>query len=1412
MNSKIKYRILASLILACLIVGGMAVWLLGTVDGAAWLLRTISKQAGAELKYSSIRGNLWNAIGMEGIEVQWQKGSAKCEKLFFLWHPLMVLTGNIAVDRLSLSNVLIQDDRPEDKKPLDLTWPKAKGLIARIDALIDKLEIKGMDYQRLKKTRIIITRASASVAWHRGKLSMDDMILDAPDVNIRGTVAAGFMRPSLEADLVFSPSSPLREIDRFLLKAALMPGRSTEQVNGQISINGMSGDVQRIDISGMIGVTKTSLNISDLHMTRRGRQGVLKGKGEMVFSDPVPQFQITVVAEHLDLSPEMKTSTDISGTLTGKGTLENYSGSLALSNEANKKHISGITVSFNGTQEGIHLQQIRAALLGGIITGQMQGSWGKGISLDSELQVRNINPAILAPEWTGSVNLNFSAKVTRTEKGDTEGELRGRILESRLRGRALTGEMQAGVRAQSFYVNKFLLKGKGFDLKAHGDLKKRLFFLANVTDLSGLIPDAAGQLFAEGWVSRNREQFSGSVSASGNEIAVGQMHMKKAEISAYFSEIEKSPVRLKAEIEGLAFKKLQFRSIKLQANGETSSHTMKISLLDSDSELLTELAGAYQKKMWHGKILRFSYKDTAGGMNLKSPAEVYVSDNTFSLSPLVMQGPRQEILSVKSEITMNPLSGYIQAGWDQLDIARVNQWLELIVIAGRASGNMHLSWTKGTLAEIRIRSMLSGSFSSRSKTQEVADARLQIEWRAQGLLASFSTEFSEGSQLTAMMTSSVPPYFGIPAQGEIRAGIKDFDLGLFAPFLPDHIELQGKGAANMLAKWANRDLLFLTGKADALGTVTSSGHQIIVKETSLNLETKGRKIISSLHLELANGGRVNGQFTFGIPPRLALPEQGILDAGWEDMNLVAFRSWFPEGLEVKGMLSGNMKGNLIPGGKFVLAGESVLSRGSVSRRTEKGQVSADIKTAAMEWAWNGDVFSGDINLSLSEHGKVAGQVALPIPAQVPLSVNREGPISIAIGADVREKGMLTSIFPGLVQDSHGAMQIKSQVHGTWKNPQFSGDFQLKDAGAYFFPTGIRLEDVAMQGHFERNIIAVDAFTAKSGDGSIEGSANIIMSDWDISRFEGTITGKEFRVLYLPELQAEINPQLKIEGSPEKLSIRGDIHVPELFVYGRETSATVEPSQDVVIVDAEERPDKKLPFALDVHMHVILGKKVFVKTEGIDARFEGDVYVSAKSQDNIEGKGLIYVAKGAYRRYGINLDVQRGRLVFGGLITRPNLDVLALRTVGDVKAGVKVTGTPQTPEVKLYSEPHMPDTDILSYIVLGHPMGEGKEQSSALLQASGALLSRGESVVLQEKLKQSIGVDVLDIQSGDGELSRSMLTIGKYLTPELFISYGQSLFGEGSVFRLRYSISKHWEVETQSGQAAGGDLYYKIDFK
>ena len=60
----------------------------------------------------------------------------------------------------------------------------------------------------------------------------------------------------------------------------------------------------------------------------------------------------------------------------------------------------------------------------------------------------------------------------------------GSLLESRLHGQALTGELRARHQNGESHIGSLLLKGKGFDISAAGDLSKRVVFDARVDDLA----------------------------------------------------------------------------------------------------------------------------------------------------------------------------------------------------------------------------------------------------------------------------------------------------------------------------------------------------------------------------------------------------------------------------------------------------------------------------------------------------------------------------------------------------------------------------------------------------------------------------------------------------------------------------------------------------------------------------------------------------------------------------------------------------------------------------------------------------------------------------------------------------------------------------------------------------------------
>lgn len=376
-----------------------------------------------------------------------------------------------------------------------------------------------------------------------------------------------------------------------------------------------------------------------------------------------------------------------------------------------------------------------------------------------------------------------------------------------------------------------------------------------------------------------------------------------------------------------------------------------------------------------------------------------------------------------------------------------------------------------------------------------------------------------------------------------------------------------------------------------------------------------------------------------------------------------------------------------------------------------------------------------------------------------------------------------------------------------------GRATLSRAAAYLPAAGIRLEEIELRAVLAGTAIRVETLKVRSGAGSLTGSATVNLEKWRIARYDAAVAGKDFLSLDLPEVRLLTSPDLSVEGTTRRLKVRGEIRVPEMEVRGRQRPPPVPRSGDVVIIDAKEPSRKTPPLSLDVSVKVVLEKHVLVKAQGVDARLEGGLTLQSDEKERMIARGEIRVAQGTYAVRGIRLTITRGSLLFAGTpVDRPTLDVRAVRTVGEVKAGVEVAGTLQRPIVKLYSEPPLDDTDILSYIVLGHPLGQQKEQAEPLMLAASALLPFGQSATLQDRLKRRFGFDVLEVKSAGGDAAGSVVTIGKYLNPRLYLSYGRSIFTGTNEYGVRYEFRKRWQLESKFGEEGGVDLFYKIEFR
>jgi len=525
-----------------------------------------------------------------------------------------------------------------------------------------------------------------------------------------------------------------------------------------------------------------------------------------------------------------------------------------------------------------------------------------------------------------------------------------------------------------------------------------------------------------------------------------------------------------------------------------------------------------------------------------------------------------------------------------------------------------------------------------------------------------------------------------------------------------------------------------------------------------------------------------------------------------------FRGWLPEGLSLEGVLSARTAGKLLPGKQLQLTAKADIARGVLRQQQKGGEIRADLRSATLSVDWHGQTLDGTVALELADTGHLKGSFRLPLPARLPLAMNPEGAVSGNLEGKVRENGTMSALFPGMIQESKGELEMKLRVGDTWKNPNLSGTLVLSRAGLYLPRAGIHLSDLKLAAHFERDRITVDSYSGRSGQGTINGTATVFLKDWKPASYQGTVRGNQFQFVYLPELQVQGSPRFDFTGNMEKVTVRGDLLISDLTVAGRETPPPIRPSEDVVVVDALRKKERPLPLDLDVKIKVAFGDRVYVKMAGIDARLDGTVDVTMTSLDDIRGKGEIRVVKGSYKAYGVNLEITKGRIYFtGGPISQPRLDIIALRTVKEISAGVIVVGSINRPIIRLYSEPAMADSDIMGYMVLGQPLSGDQGQVDAVMSAARLLLSASQSAGLNEQILNKFGIDSIGVEKDSSDITQSIVTVGKYLTPKLLISYGRSLFSATTYLKARYTFSERWEVETWTGTESGIDLFFKINF-
>ena len=483
--------------------------------------------------------------------------------------------------------------------------------------------------------------------------------------------------------------------------------------------------------------------------------------------------------------------------------------------------------------------------------------------------------------------------------------------------------------------------------------------------------------------------------------------------------------------------------------------------------------------------------------------------------------------------------------------------------------------------------------------------------------------------------------------------------------------------------------------------------------------------------------------------------------------------------------------------------DAVLSRRLVSGRIERTSIGSGTLTATA----TPDSINAEASLKAGEIGTLAGTLEIRRGARR----WQDMPVTGELRAQT-SKLDLVSVYVPDIDRAAGELTADAHLAGTVADPHLSGELDVAGGELDLYQTNLRLRQIGLTAHLTDEGLTFDG-TAQAGKGRVHAKGQLQWRD-SLPYGELHLDGENLRVVDIPEARIDASPKLDFKVAAREIDITGTVAVPYAKIVPTDLTGAVTASSDQVIV-GEESQNPADRFKVRTQITMTLGPDVNLDTLGLTGQLAGSITVRSGYDAITRATGELSVQKGEYAAYARKLEIQRGRLIFtGGPIDNPGIEIRAIKRYPDVTAGINVRGTLQQPRMSFFSDPSLPQSQIVSLILSGGGGGGSLQMMQAAstpqnqqATAANELLTQGGAILAQQ-LGSRIGLPDISLETDLN--NETSLVLGKYLSPRLYVSYGVGLTQQLNAIRLRYSLGDHWTIRSEAGQIRGADLVFSVE--
>jgi len=583
-------------------------------------------------------------------------------------------------------------------------------------------------------------------------------------------------------------------------------------------------------------------------------------------------------------------------------------------------------------------------------------------------------------------------------------------------------------------------------------------------------------------------------------------------------------------------------------------------------------------------------------------------------------------------------------------------------------------------------------------------------------------------------------------------------------------------------------------------------------------------------------------------------------AGWQislDANQLPLRT-------LARLLQNSAMGQVSPTG--TISFHTTLSKkpqqkltGDITLRLPPGELTLDDKKVDYQGGYakaaivSGNL-TGNFNFNLWEKSFLEGQIQLPAIDNI--SPQRLGTQTINLSINTRlVSPEIIELFTHEVSDLAGPIVGKMHLSRTLGNPLLEANITWQQGAITIPRLGISLDDIYLTAKSDRLGALHIRSVMRAGDGELllRGKSEVWQNTWQT---EITLNGKDATVMDTAQYHLIATPELQLTLLGKAVDIEGKVIIPKASLKPHSEEDSIAPSSDIEIISAQPHTTAPFvsPFTITNNIVLQAGNEVNFEGYKLKAQVKGQIRINRTAGKTPRAIGELTLHNGSYTIYGKKLDIKKGRLLFAdNPLFNPTLDIQAERNINITQTpttqlrlletpnvpmaegqvgeqeiikgvvGIQANGTLDAPQISLYSNPWLPETERLSYLLLGVPSESASGAQGQLLAGAFQELAGNLGWVQEEGLLNGMskvaGLDSMNVESST-EVNRATgalqpqtsLVLGKNFTEDLSLNYSIGLLDPINIVLLRYRLSNRWSLQTEAdnqGQG-GGDLIYSFE--